>query len=233
VTANFQFVLDKAVTEYFMWAAADDTRKPQFVERLVDVLDEHSEIVLAMSDVQNVSECGTPLHVSELTDIRLDDVLKSWSKLRPRFFEWSTSQTFFAIYGLFRTRCLRQISIDYFGSVRWASVSEMPLLAQVAVRGKIASIPCALMEYRRVNDSVFAREQTIMSRLSWVDNIANVNACLARIAIRSDLPPNEKSDALAAIARTGVPKLVISVGNAITGGRASGTYLRRLAQLFR
>jgi glycosyltransferase involved in cell wall biosynthesis len=35
---NFQFVLDEAKGEYFMWAAADDRRHPEFVSMAVQVL---------------------------------------------------------------------------------------------------------------------------------------------------------------------------------------------------
>jgi glycosyltransferase involved in cell wall biosynthesis len=39
--ANFQFVLDEAVGEYFMWAAADDVWDPKFVEVLLPVSAEY------------------------------------------------------------------------------------------------------------------------------------------------------------------------------------------------
>src|SRR5438093_434199 len=35
--ANFDFVLAKADTEYFMWAAADDVRSSEFIERNVEL----------------------------------------------------------------------------------------------------------------------------------------------------------------------------------------------------
>lgn len=55
---NFQFVLDKATGEYFMWAADDDWRAPEFVEELVHQLNVHPEAPLAFCDFIAASETG-------------------------------------------------------------------------------------------------------------------------------------------------------------------------------
>src|SRR5438093_1034374 len=43
--ANFDFVLAKADTEYFMWAAADDVRSSEFIERNVEFLDRNLDFL--------------------------------------------------------------------------------------------------------------------------------------------------------------------------------------------
>jgi glycosyltransferase involved in cell wall biosynthesis len=49
--ANFKFVLDEAVGEYFMWAAADDRRTEKFLEYAVEVLDSDDKTGLVFSDM--------------------------------------------------------------------------------------------------------------------------------------------------------------------------------------
>ena len=54
--ANFKFVLDESVGEYFMWAAADDKWLPTFVEENLNVLLNNSEIVCSVSQVSFLHE---------------------------------------------------------------------------------------------------------------------------------------------------------------------------------
>ncbi|WP_157831961.1 glycosyltransferase family 2 protein [Thalassospira marina] len=44
-TNNFRFVLDRARGQYFMWAAADDLRSPDFIENNVLFLNDNSDYV--------------------------------------------------------------------------------------------------------------------------------------------------------------------------------------------
>ena len=207
-TANFHFVLEEAVGEYFMWAAGDDKCEPTFIECLLAVFNEDKDVVLAMSDVRNISETGLYLGVSRLDNIRIQDVKGGWNRIRPAFFENPTSQIFFSVYGVFRTVVLRQISLDYFGLVRYASGAEIPFLAQLAIKGKIASIPDDLKIYRRHSNSLFAKEQSTGNPWMRLRNLCNISNCLIRIALRSNLPAIDKARALTAIFKTGTHKIV-------------------------
>ena len=200
---NFKFVLDEAIGEYFMWAAGDDKCESKFLDRLLSVLKENKDIVLAMSDVKNISDCGSFIDTSKLDNIRIDAVKSDWNNIRPLFFENPTSQVFFSIYGLFRTATLRHVSLNYFGLVRYASGSEIPLLAQIAIRGKVASIPDELKIYRRHTASVFSQEQKTFNAWMRLRNLFNIGNCLIRIAVRADLPVTEKLGLLATVIRTG------------------------------
>ena len=53
-TANFKFVLDKAVGKYFMWAAADDYRTPDFIYENLRFLEENPSYVASTSP--NIAE---------------------------------------------------------------------------------------------------------------------------------------------------------------------------------
>ena len=207
VTANFQFVLNEAVGEHFMWAAGDDKNEPEFIERLLGVFKEDEEVVLAMSDVKNISESGSYLSVSRLENIRIQDVKGNWRNIRPLFFENPTSQIFYSLYGLFRTAILRQTSLDYFGLVKFASGAEIPILAQIATKGKIASIAEELKIYRRQSNSVSMREEEATDLWMRLRNLTNISTCLIKIAMRSDLSLIDKLRAIHATLKTGFYKI--------------------------
>jgi glycosyltransferase involved in cell wall biosynthesis len=60
---NFRFVLERARGEFFMWAAHDDTRDLDFVERLMSVLNKNKDAVLAFGDLNLITPTdplGTP-----------------------------------------------------------------------------------------------------------------------------------------------------------------------------
>lgn len=55
---NFQFVLDKTVGEFFMWAADDDYRAPTYVAELVGFMQASPECSIAFCDFQEMEESG-------------------------------------------------------------------------------------------------------------------------------------------------------------------------------
>lgn len=104
---NFKFVLDRSVGAYFLWAAADDLRHPEFLKTANSILDRHLEIGLVFSNM-------------ELKD------LGSGAKIDYLFSHASTTNKFVnvlfrisrpcssLIYGLFRKTCVREMQIDCF-----------------------------------------------------------------------------------------------------------------------
>jgi glycosyltransferase involved in cell wall biosynthesis len=54
-TANFQFVVDEAVGEYFMWAAADDRHHKDFIKITKHVLDAEPEVGLVFTGMQTIN----------------------------------------------------------------------------------------------------------------------------------------------------------------------------------
>ena len=53
---NFRFVFERASGEFFMWAACDDRRSLDYVERLLSTLQEHPNASLAFGDLVFFSE---------------------------------------------------------------------------------------------------------------------------------------------------------------------------------
>jgi glycosyltransferase involved in cell wall biosynthesis len=109
-TANFQFVLDEAVGEYFMWAAADDKRHPDFIRMAEMVLKTESEVGLVFSAMRTVNllsgESRPSLTGFSTTHNKFLRVLFRLAQPCPSL-----------IYGLFRKEKLSQVSLkpyDYF-----------------------------------------------------------------------------------------------------------------------
>lgn len=192
-TANFKFLLDEAVGEFFMWAAADDLQKKTFIESLHNILKNDTNIILAMSDVENIQENGAVISYSTLDDIRLQSVEKNWNRVQRRFFRNPTSNIFFCIYGLYRTEYTRKISLNYKNLVKYASGSEIPILAQLSLLGKITSIPEPLKIYRRHSISIYHAEQSRISYFTKVSSFLNISFVLFIITKSSDTRISKKS----------------------------------------
>lgn len=191
--ANFQFVLDESVGEYFMWAAADDLQKETFVEKLASTLDQHEVLCCAMSDVENIfDQSGKEPGLSCLDDIRAEQVLENWKKCRKRFFRNPTSKVFFCVYGLFRTEKLKKAELNYRGLVKFSSAFEIPFLAQISLLGSILSIPEPLKVYRLHESSVYHQDQLQLSFGNQLSRFVNVSYVLSRIIAESLLPISEK-----------------------------------------
>lgn len=185
-TKNFEFVLGKARGKYFMWFAADDLAKKNFLESLYTTIVSNPSFVLVMSDVENISDENNYLYTTELASIRMEEVEKKWPTSRKLFFEVPTSNIFFCIYGLYVTDIIKKVQLNYNGKVKYATASEIPILAQVSSYGMIGSIQGALKIYRRHSQSVYNNEQSgVKSSLFKYSNQRNLLDILMHIVIAS------------------------------------------------
>jgi glycosyltransferase involved in cell wall biosynthesis len=191
-TANFEIVRSQAAGEYFMWHAADDLCEPDCLKVLTEVLEQNPRVVLAICDVKNVSQDGEILFTSFLNNIRLSDVADRWFTIRYLFFRNPTSNVFFSIYGLFRTRVVRMASLNYRNLVTYLAGSEIPFLAQIALLGQIVSVPRELKIYRRHSESCFHQESQRLKASDRFKNFFGISHCLMQIALRSGPCPRFK-----------------------------------------
>ena len=116
-----------------------------------------------------------------------------WEVIRRRFFAYPTSNIFFCIYGLYRTEILKDCNINFVSG--WKGItfaSEVPLLAQMASRGKIASIPKLLKTYVSHSNSVYAKERMQLNCVDRMVRHIEVRMNLTWIAIQSHLRLREK-----------------------------------------
>jgi glycosyltransferase involved in cell wall biosynthesis len=108
---NFHFVLDKAKSEYFMWASADDVRSPDFIEINADFLERNPDYVC--------STCPTRFEDDSFDAVRMGDAPLDDKDPKARFMRFfSTWHSNGRYYGLYRRDALRdcyQIERPFLG----------------------------------------------------------------------------------------------------------------------
>ena len=111
---NFHFLLKRAETEFFMWAAADDERAPTYVEKCLGYLEAHPDHVLAQSRVL-FTDAGYPRHIGTGT-YSLD---RTFEANISRFLKNPADNSRY--YGIFRTEALqRSFPTARFFALDWA-----------------------------------------------------------------------------------------------------------------
>lgn len=178
-TDNFTFVLEKATGEYFCWHAHDDLRGPGNVRALASVLDANPGIVCVMSDVVNFGESAVAGQVDRLEQIRVEKVVDSWKEVRRAFFAVPTTNIFFCVYGLYRTDVLRSVRMKQ--NLGFSANTEIPMLAQVALAGGIASVPDESFHYRRHEESIYHLEVAKESRFAPFRRRSAIRRVLVRL----------------------------------------------------
>lgn len=123
--ANFRAVLDAADGEFFMWAAADDYWHPQFISRLVPLLENDPGVGVAMCAIERCYPDGTPFDLLRFVGTSDPNHLghrrlffKSFSGIKYSLF----------IYGVFRTALLKR-AIPSFSEVAGGDRQFMSHLA--------------------------------------------------------------------------------------------------------
>jgi glycosyltransferase domain-containing protein len=185
---NFKFVLDNAKGKYFMWFADDDSCDAAFINELVSCLELNSDIALAMCDVKIIEDATSKTSDVQLSSIRLDTITRHWEVARKHFFAYPTSNIFFCIYGLYRTEILKRCKINFVS--KWKGIkfaSEVPILAQIASRGKIVSLPKILKTYISHSGSMYIKERGQLNCIDRMVRHIEIRVALTWIAIQSGL----------------------------------------------
>lgn len=137
--ANYNLAFSHARGRYFKWLAQHDRLLPTYLESTRRVLDERADVVLCNSVVSRIDAMGRRLGVHD-SGLAQADVTQAAERFAWMLQGLRSSADF---YGLMRTRCLRGSLL--YGSFRGA---ERALLAQVALRGRMAQVPGSLHEMR-------------------------------------------------------------------------------------
>lgn len=58
VASNFEYLLNKVDSKFFMWASADDVWHSRFLETCIQLLEEHEDCSLAFSTIVNIDSYG-------------------------------------------------------------------------------------------------------------------------------------------------------------------------------
>ena len=167
VAFNFNFVLEQAEGEYFMWAACDDLCEHNYITELVECFQHDESLVLCGSDTKIIDSTGNRIRIEHLESIYIKNI-NDWEKTRRLFFRYPTSNIFFTIYGLYKTEALKKCGIPSSGWKGLFTNSEVPFLARLSLLGRIAAIPKTLKSYRVHDSSIYLTET---KRLTFLDSI--------------------------------------------------------------
>lgn len=195
VFGNFRFVQGAAQGKYFMWFSSDDLCEPEFIGSMVECLDAHPELALAMTDVKTISDSGEIVHIDRMDAIRLPKVVGHAAENRLLFFNYGDpNHLYHCIFGLYRTNIVQQCE---FPSRAWKNMVadlEVPFLAQVAARGSIATLTTPPLKiYRSHTDSTFVKEMQKRRVLDKVMRGIEVRWLLIKAALINEQPLNIKA----------------------------------------
>lgn len=153
---NWSFVVTVARGRYFKWASCNDRCAENMLARCVTVLEEQPDAVLCYGRTQIVDE-ETGFEHAYTGDIAIEDERPSDRyKHLLRDLELNNAQS-----GLIRMDALRQTRLD-----RPYPAGDMPLMAELALRGKFVLLPDVLL-FRRMGLRTFSRHLTGKTRADF------------------------------------------------------------------
>jgi len=181
--SNFQFVLDKAVGDFFMWAADDDYRAPTFIEVLVDLLQRHPESAIAFCDFMEVDEHGVkaegyPHHLPLLRPFSSENFQ---IRILRFFLQLELKGKANLIYGLVRRESLSQFDWNKFVNSHGEYGADMLFVFSILCKGKL-SLSDQLLYRCTVGNK---KEYVVALPLSWKDKFAVPFVGLAKQLIYS------------------------------------------------
>jgi glycosyltransferase involved in cell wall biosynthesis len=142
---NYNRVFELARGRYFKWNGHDDPLAPQFLEYCVEVLDRAPELVLCFSRNRPIDENGNEHRLGALTARTfLPKPQLGSARAHVRFYHTVVADhPQGAVFGLIRRDVLAQTPL--IGSYR---SSDLPLLGELALRGRFHQIPETLQDRR-------------------------------------------------------------------------------------
>jgi glycosyltransferase involved in cell wall biosynthesis len=137
---NYRLAFELSSGRYFKWATYDDLCAPEFLKRLVQVLDEEPSVVLAYARTKLIDESG------QVTTQYEDNLHLASTRPSERFKQLLQQLRLCnALYGLIRADALRQTAL-----LANFIASDIPLLAELTLYGKFWEIPEFLF-FRRIH----------------------------------------------------------------------------------
>lgn len=142
---NYNRVFKLSKGEYFKWNGHDDPLAATFLERCVEVLDRDPETVLCFARIRAIDARGEEHDVGALTARTFAPKPQLGSaQAHVRFYHTVVADhPQGAIFGLIRRRILEQTAL--IGGYR---SSDLPLLGELALRGRFHQLPEALQNRR-------------------------------------------------------------------------------------
>lgn len=157
-TLNFQFVLNQARGDFFLWAGDDDFRAPDFVSRLLTALDATPDASVAFCDffecvASGERAAGYPNHLPLL---RAFESPKRWQRLISYFWQHEGLGKANLMYGLYRTDSLRFLDWTAFIERHGAWGADMLFVFHMLSTGPAAIAPDPLYRCTVGNAKAYA-----------------------------------------------------------------------------
>jgi glycosyltransferase involved in cell wall biosynthesis len=130
IIPNFQFLLDQAKGEYFMWAADDDHWDNNFIEVCVEGMEADSSVILSMTDLDLTFD-SAPNRPAKLNRSFMQKGLFS----RSFSFVKSTAENKYFFCGLYRTDLVQHIPLDN----SWGG--DQLFVYEAVTKGRLLYIP--------------------------------------------------------------------------------------------
>jgi len=131
---NYNCTVELARGEYFKWAAHDDLCAPTFLERCVEVLDQHPEVATCYARTRYIDADGNPLHTSNGGSFPAgSDPAERIRNLVAK--EIESDDVFMSVFGLFRITALRNT-----GLIASFVASDQVFLLEMALEGEFFEI---------------------------------------------------------------------------------------------
>ena len=137
---NFQYVLDEAVGEYFMWAAHDDWWHPAFIKELSALLDTDKESVIAFCRMQHVHIGGEVFeNYPKITAVASEKNYQN-KNIKSSFTKYLEQRIIYGkvnlIYGLIRRDILLKAEVvKKWGNFGWGA--DLLIVAQILRYGNV------------------------------------------------------------------------------------------------
>lgn len=156
---NQNIVLEEARGELFKWAAHDDLYGKELLERCVEVLDRHPEVVLCHADMAYIDGDGDLLQ--RYTYTMATDSPSAPARFRSILFTNGGDDE----YGVIRTEVLRRVRPydSYYNAGR-------PFVAEIALNGPFRQVP-ELLFFRRDHPDRGDRNPTIRALTTNLDPV--------------------------------------------------------------
>lgn len=159
--ANYNLAFSHARGRYFKWLGHDDRMLPSYLAKTCRTLEERSDAVLCNTVVSYIDSAGRQIGL-------YDSKLSGADSLSPSArFAWMVlrSHTCVDFFGLIRRESLRDSLLH--GSFHGA---DRALLAQLALRGRMAQLPAPLLAIREHPSRYTRAQQRSIDRAAWHDS---------------------------------------------------------------
>lgn len=167
---NFDFVLQQARGEYFMWAAVDDLWSENFIESLRDCLEADPKAVGAQGEYVRIDAEGNPFH--EVTACHEMENPSRFGRILTLARQKTTNMY---IYGLFRTAVIQQIRPGPLPFTRnYAQLTEYPVLFYLGAAGTLRTERRARFFYRH-----HPGQESNRAHSAWISTLLRLGMMVA------------------------------------------------------